>query len=147
MVQYEVRGGIDSFALYKAESTYNSDPGTWTTGAYHFGIDTSIKPTPKRELVKVRGMSSQLPALNTDKTSRDAQQIFGGKFEISVSISKGFGYISIPKGILFISSKPFGSSTCTVTSLLVFFVLSMTVNVKTYFPGTLRFLTMVLSEP
>jgi len=86
MVQYEIRGGIDSFALYKAEAAYGTDPGTWTTGALHFGIETSIKPTPKRNLTKVRGMSGTLPAAQTAKTSRDAQQIFAGKYEVGIAI-------------------------------------------------------------
>lgn len=86
MVQYEIRGGVDSFALYKEESAFATDPGTWTADAKHFGIETSIKPTPRRNLVKVRGMSGTLPTTQTVSTSRDAQQIFAGKYEVGLSI-------------------------------------------------------------
>jgi len=86
MVQYEIRGGIDSFSLYKEETTFGTDPGTWTSGAYHFGIETSIKSTPKRNLTKVRGASGTLPTSNNAATSRDAQQIFAGKYEVGLAI-------------------------------------------------------------
>lgn len=86
MVQYETRGGIDSFALYKPETIYGTDPGTWTSGALHFGIETSIRISPKRNLRKVRGMSGTLPSTNDEGTSRDALQIFAGKYEIGLTI-------------------------------------------------------------
>jgi len=85
-MNYTTRGGIDSFTLYKEEAEFAVDPGTWTANAYHFGIETSIKPTTRRNLVKVRGNTGVLPSSNTEKTSRDAQQMFAGKYEVGLSI-------------------------------------------------------------
>lgn len=86
MVQYEVMGGVDTFALYKKESVFGVNPGNWGTDAKHFGIETSIKPNITRGLKKVRGLSGCLPSSYDEKTSRDAQQIFGQKVEFSASI-------------------------------------------------------------
>lgn len=82
----EVRGGVDSFALYKEEVTHGTDPGTWTANALHFGIESSIKPNAKRNLKKLRGMSGTLPTSNDEVTSRDAIHFIPGKFEVSASI-------------------------------------------------------------
>lgn len=84
---YTIRGGIDSSAVYKKEDTYGTDPGTWTTNVNHFGLTQSVTPSISRSLVKIRGLTGILPAVNTVATSRDALDIKAGKSELGVSVS------------------------------------------------------------
>lgn len=81
-----IRGGIDSSAVYKEEVIYATNPGSWTTGAKHFGLTQSVTPTLSRNLARLRGLSGALPTTNAMSTSRDAQKIVAGKSDLSVSI-------------------------------------------------------------
>jgi hypothetical protein len=83
---YTIRGGIDQSAQYKVEETYGTIPTTFATGSDTFGLVQSINKSVSRNLVKVRGLSGVLPALNTEKTSRDAQFILGGKTDLTVDV-------------------------------------------------------------
>lgn len=85
-MQYVVRGGVDTFAVYKEEVAFNTDPGTWTSGAAHFGMVQSAKFNLSRNLIKLRGLSGALPATNDTATARDAQQIKSGKFDVSFDV-------------------------------------------------------------
>ena len=84
---YTIRGGIDSSAVYKEEANYAVNPGTWTANAEHFGLTQSVTPSISRSLVKLRGLTGILPAVNTVATSRDAQDIKAGKSELSVNVT------------------------------------------------------------
>jgi hypothetical protein len=83
---YTIRGGIDSSAVFKEEVTYKTDPGTWTTGAQHFGLTQNCNPTFNRALIKLRGLDCSLPATNLVATSRDAQKILAGKSALTMSV-------------------------------------------------------------
>jgi hypothetical protein len=87
---YNIRGGIDTTAMYKKETTFASDPGSWSgTGdsePIHFGITQSITPSVSRSLIKTRGLSGALPTANTSATSRDALQLLAGKSEVSMDV-------------------------------------------------------------
>ena len=83
---FPVRGGVDSFAIYKEEGTYNTDPGTWGTNGKHFGIVQSIQPSISRNLNKLRGITGILPATNDVATSRDALKILAGRFECGFNV-------------------------------------------------------------
>ena len=81
-----IRGGVDSSAVYKVETTYGVDVGTWTANAAHFGLTQNVTPSISRNLVKLRGLSGVLPTGYTTPTSRDAQKIVGGKAELTVNV-------------------------------------------------------------
>lgn len=84
---YTIRGGIDSSAVYREETTYGATGATGSTGYAHFGVTQSVRPSINRNLVKVRGMAGSLPAANTTITARDAVSILAGKSELSVDIA------------------------------------------------------------
>lgn len=84
--KYVVRGGVDSFGVFKEEETYNTNPGSWDTDAHHFGITQTITPTINRNLIKIRGQIGLLPASNNEGTARDAKKILGGSFESSFNV-------------------------------------------------------------
>jgi hypothetical protein len=83
---YTIRGGIDSTALYKEESIYATDPGTWTAAAKHFGVTQKVTPSISRGLIKTRGLAGVLPTAHTIKTARDAQSILPSKSDLTVDI-------------------------------------------------------------
>lgn len=107
-VHFPIRSGVDSFAIYKEEATYNTNPGTWNTNAKHFGIVKSISPSISRNLVKIRGFTGALPTTNQVSTARDALKILGGRFETSMSVEFE------PQEFSFL--KYFFGSVSTVTS-------------------------------
>ena len=118
MTQYPTRGGIDSFGLYKAEDSYGADPGTWTANAAHFGMTQKITPSSKRTLNKVRGLSGTLPTVYTASTSRDAKQIFSGKFEVGCSVEfqpQTFAFMELVMGTVS-GSDPYYYPQATATT-------------------------------
>ena len=82
---YTIRGGIDSTAMYKEETEYAVVPTNFTSDVEHFGITQSITPTLSRSLVKIRGLTGELPDAFNKATSRDAQQILSGKSDLTIS--------------------------------------------------------------
>ena len=69
------RAGIDTWALYGAEATYNAGG----TANLNFGIVQNVTPNQKNSLIQVRGFKG-----STD--GRDIVKSLGGKFECGVSV-------------------------------------------------------------
>ena len=78
-----VRAGVDSYLIYAEESTYKTDPGSYTK---NFGILSSFSPEWSNNLNKIRGSNGPLPSDNTTPTARDAQDILDGNAEGSLSV-------------------------------------------------------------
>lgn len=83
MVQYDVRAGVDTYCLYGAETTYNTEASTI---ASHFGIVQSVTPSLRNNLQRIRGMKGVDPATNTAVNARDAVHLLPGKFEGTASV-------------------------------------------------------------
>ena len=81
---YQVRAGVDSYLLFGEETTFGTEAGTIQSS---FGLVQNFSPTPKRNLVKVRGMMGALPAANTTASQINVQQLLRGKFEGSMSVT------------------------------------------------------------
>lgn len=80
---YTQRAGIDTYVLYGEESGYATDPASYNK---LFGIIQRFGASPRRNLIRVRGMKGALPASNTEVTSRDPQHILKGRFEGTASV-------------------------------------------------------------
>lgn len=85
MSQYTIRGGVDSFLQYGEEAVAYGTKAASVNKV--FGLVQSFSTTPKRSLIKQRGVVGVLPAANTTTTARDPQKIMRGKFDGNMSIS------------------------------------------------------------
>ncbi len=80
---YTQRAGIDTYVLYGEESSYAVAPTSYDK---IFGIMQRFNASPRRNLIRVRGMKGKLPASNTEPTARDVQHILKGRFEGTASV-------------------------------------------------------------
>jgi len=84
MAQNTIRTGIDQYVVFGEETTFATEPAALNKS---FNFLQSFGSNLSRSLIKIKGISGNLPSANTELTSRDTQRIVRGKFEGSVNVS------------------------------------------------------------
>jgi len=84
MAQNTVRTGIDQYVVHGVETTYGVKASTITSS---FNFLQSFGANLSRGLIRIKGISGNLPSANTEITSRDTQRLIRGKFEATANVS------------------------------------------------------------